>query len=163
MICPDPGRRREQLKRESTNRNGSHHRRGTTILETVVCAVVLAALFSVVGPTVKLIGWQLQESDHRSVAMNELVNVADRLTAEGRMLSDSGSLVIELSDSCRRQLVDVQLEAEPIGFDEEDRPVELSDAFYQQVTLTISWAPRRGDRRLQCRLVCWIHPGDQRS
>lgn len=128
------------------------------MLETIICGVLLAALLSISGPTVHLIQLQIRAADQKSIAMNELVNVTDRIVASKRFWSESELNELELSSSCLDQLAEPRIQFESEFQDLSGQSVSRDEAVAQRIQIALQWQPERGDQRFGLNLNCWVFP-----
>ena len=123
-------------------------RRGVTMIELVVAAVVMAVIMSLVTTLCFRISCIWQDTGHRRVAVAELSNQLDRLTQMSPELVLDALETLQPSDLSKRTLRDPQLEGELFQSEMGHRihlQLNWSRRHPGQPVELVGWIPRRSE------------------
>ncbi len=124
-------------------RKSHDHRSGFTLTEVVVAASLLAAVMGIVAPLTVRCGRMWQDTQHQQMAMDEMVNQLERLTA--LRPAERQRAIAELTTSPHLGAVMPGSELSIKTMSEQDGE-----------RLVLSLTCRAKEKPLQ--LVAWIHP-----
>lgn len=125
-------------------------RRGTTLVEVVVTAVLLGTVFVVAVPTIGWVGYARRAAERRVQATLEVENIMERLTArDWDEITNDAAAAVELSDAVRAQLPGANLEC--TVEENAESPAE------KRVSVRLSWSDRAGHTVAPVRLVAWVY------
>jgi prepilin-type N-terminal cleavage/methylation domain-containing protein len=138
------GRSLQIARRE---RHGS--RRGFSLVEVTVAAVVLSALVVMLGQAIGWVAVARRDSDRRQIALLEAGNVLEQITANSFDQIDAQSaLRVKLSDYARQLLGDDALTI--------DVQTDEGDAAAKRITVAVAYQESvRGQGSL--RLTTWVY------
>jgi hypothetical protein len=129
-------------------------RRGSFLLELALSA---AMLMIAMGLTVKVLGWvgaQRRASDRRQVAVQEVANLMERLSARPFESVTSGAArELPLSPRARQSLPGVELKVDVST----DSPAGGSGS--KRLALQLRWRGRSGEWDTPVHLTSWIYRG----
>jgi hypothetical protein len=134
----------------TSRRIGKRPRRGYTLVEIAVAALLLMAAMSI---TVKALGWVARErrsADRRQWAAQEVSNVMEQLTAEPfEKLNTARAREITLASKAERVLPGASWQVEIVN---EARP----DFPGKRLSLLLRWKDRVGEWGAPVRLTSWV-------
>ena len=141
------GRAAGPFDSERTSRSARH---GFTIIEMIVATVLLSAVMVTALP---LFGWIIQQrrsADQRQFAVQEVANLAERITANDWESVTSASLAkMTVSERVSDVLSDPRLQLQVADV--------TGPPTAKRVTIEFSWRDRAGNFVSPVRLVVWIH------
>jgi type II secretory pathway pseudopilin PulG len=120
-------------------------RRGFTLVETGIAAVMLAIAM---GLTVQVVAWVAAErraSERRRCAVQEVANLMERVTAQTHLTPEAARAFL-LSEPARGLLPGAELSVS----------VEEVPAGSRRVSLRLRWKDRAGDWDAPVRLTSWV-------
>lgn len=125
-------------------------RGGTTLLEVVVSAALLAAVASMCVQLVLAIGLQRRAADRRAWAVEAAANVLERLTArDWEEITPQAADEMELAPGADEVLPGARLEIDVVP--QQDTPPA------KRITLGLTWTGKAGKPARPVRLVTWIY------
>jgi type II secretory pathway pseudopilin PulG len=125
-------------------------RRGVSLIELTVAALLLGTVFAALGPVLHGIRQQREQARQRQVAVLELANQAERLALRSwEELTPERLQQIELSETARQTLRQASLR---VALAEEAEPLA------RRITLELSWSDPAGRAVAPLRVVVWRYP-----
>lgn len=147
------GRISNSHRRSSSRRRaptGTGCRRGASLIELTVAAMVMGTVFALLGPVMTSIREQRRLAGERQLAVAELANCAERQALKSwTELTADGLADLELSAAAGRTLLDAQLNV---------TVAEESDPVARRVTFELTWQDRGGRTVQPLQLVVWRFP-----
>jgi hypothetical protein len=118
-------------------RGNKSTRRGTSLVETIVSAILLGTVFATVVPLLRLTAVEQNAADCRQLAAEELANLAERLSLEPWESITAESVAgRQLSDEAKRKLPKARLQSS-LQLEEGPPPAK-------RISLELSWEDRGG-------------------
>ncbi|MBN1395390.1 MAG: type II secretion system protein [Pirellulales bacterium] len=115
------------------------NRRGFTIIEMVVAAVLLGGLMIVSLEVLVAAARQRREADRRQTALFEVSNVVESLSARAwEELTPAAAAGVELPADVRRLLPGAELQIEIAASPPEERPP------WKRIAVSLAWLDRAG-------------------
>lgn len=125
-------------------------RGGFTLVELIVAGVVLGAVMTLTMQLLAAVTRQHQEAQRRQLAMIELENVLERITA-GNFEQVTAEVMAEIhpSDEIARRLPSCELS---VSLHEPGGPPAA-----KRITVSMRWLNRQGQFVAPVRLVTWVY------
>ena len=125
-------------------------RRGFTMLELMITMILLGAVIVTVTPLLRWAAVQYREADRRGVALQEIQNVLERLSARSyESLTPETVNGIEISGSTRSRLREPRLK---ITLEASEEPQA------KQIVVELHWKDAVGNEVTPVRLTTWVFP-----
>jgi Tfp pilus assembly protein PilV len=136
------------------NRFADHRRRGFTVFELGMAVMLLAVAMSVAVQVLGAVAQQRRAVQRRELAVQEVANLMERLTARPweRLADDAGQA--RLSDAAERSLPGAELK---VAVEPADAPI-----VGKRVSIRLHWKNRAGEFDAPVRLTTWVYPQDER-
>ena len=141
----------ECARNSYARRNRETQRRGFTIVEMLGTCLLLAVLFGMTVPMLLLVAQERRSTEQRQFALQHAANLLEHAIAMEPSEWKEGELSLPDADADLKEILP-GLERTLIVKPAEDEREP------QQITASIRWRNRAGDRVAPLRLSAWVHP-----
>lgn len=149
--CRNPAAGTARLLALRTQRHS--HRRGFTLVEMVVTAVLLSAVFIALVPLLGQVNTQRRAAEQRQFALQEAANILERFSAQPwQTVTGESASRVALSDDTQQLLREPQ-----VTVTVNDASGTPSSPAAKRITVEVRWKNRVGDFVAPVRLTTWVY------